>query len=166
MATTDLTGKRTLVVGCETDVGRAIATGLADSGASVAVVAAANDADTAYAVQRLSRKLGGPGQAIDGANDMAVRVMVRQIAKELGGLDAIVSAAPAAAPLVIRHGGKELDRSEGRHLVLVGDAPRPKDADVSGTHSWILVTIKPHEADDETTANAVARIVSGRQLLD
>ena len=97
---------------------------------------------------------------------MAVRVMVRQISKELGGLDAIVCAAPEAAPLVIQHGGRELDRSEGRHLVLVGDALRATDAGTGGTHSWILVTVKPNEADGEATANSVARIVSGRQLLD
>lgn len=167
MATADLTGKRVLVVGAETDAGRTIATGLADSGASVAVVATVSDADTAFAVQRLSRRLGGPGQAIDGTNDMAVRVMVRQVSKALGGLDAIVCAAPEAAFLLIRHGGKELDRSEGRHLVLVGGAPGADEADVgSGRHSWILVTIQPHEAGDEATANAIARIVSGRQLLD
>jgi NAD(P)-dependent dehydrogenase (short-subunit alcohol dehydrogenase family) len=166
VATIDLDGKRILVVGTETDAGRAIANGLAGSGASVGVVATSNDADTAFSVQRLSRKLGGPGQAIEGTNDMAVRVMVRQVSKALGGLDAIVCAAPKAAALVIRHGGRELDRSEGRYLVLVGDAPRPKAADVGGTHSWILVTVKPHEADFEATANAVARIVSGRQLLD
>ena len=97
MATIDLEGKRIVVVGAETDAGRAIATGLADSGATVAVVATANDADTAFTTQRLSRKLGGPGQAIDGSNDMAVRVMVRQVSKALGGLDAIVCAAPEAA---------------------------------------------------------------------
>lgn len=166
MANVDLTGKGILIVGAETEIGHAIAAGLTASGASVAVVATSSDADTAFAMQRLSRKLGGPGQAIDGTNDMAVRVMVRQVSKALGGLDAIVCAATEAAPLVVRYGGKELDRSDGSHLVLVGDAPRPTDADLAGKHSWILVAIQPHEADDEATASAVARIVSGRQLLD
>lgn len=166
MANLDLSGKRILVVGAESGLGRAIATGLADLAAAVGVVGTTNDGETTLAVQRLSRRFGGPGQAIDGTNDMAVRVMVRQIAKELGGLDAIVCASPEAAPLVIRHGGKELDRSDGRHFVLVGDPPKPADADLDGKHSWILVTIKPHEAQDEATVNAVARIVSGRQLLD
>lgn len=167
VANVDLTGKRILVVGAETGPGRAIAVELADDGATVAAVATSNDPDTAFAMKRLSRKLGGPAQAIDATNDMAVRVMVRQIAKELGGLDAIVCAVPEAAPLLAKHGGKQLDRSEGRHFVIVGDGHPPLESEVEeGRHTWILVTVRSPEGDDEAAANAVARVVSGRQLLD
>jgi NAD(P)-dependent dehydrogenase (short-subunit alcohol dehydrogenase family) len=94
-----LTGKRVLILGAETDVGRAVTAAVAEAGASVAAVAATSDADAAFAVQRLARRLSSGerkaiAQAIDGTNEAAVRVMVRQVSKELGGLDAVVYFAP------------------------------------------------------------------------
>jgi len=87
----DLTGKRVLLLGAENDLGRAIAAALAEAGARLALVGATNDAETAFAVQRLARKLSAEtSQAIDATNEMAVRVMVRQVAKALGGLDGVV----------------------------------------------------------------------------
>jgi NAD(P)-dependent dehydrogenase (short-subunit alcohol dehydrogenase family) len=91
----DLTGKRVLILGAETEIGRAVTTGVAESGASVAAVAATSDAEAAFAVQRLARRLSSGerkaiAQAIDATNEAAVRVMVRQMSKELGGLDAVV----------------------------------------------------------------------------
>lgn len=165
----DLTGKRTLVAGVETDIGRTVATALADAGAAVAVVATINDPDTAFATQRLARKLGGPGQAIDGTNDMAVRVMVRQVSKELGGLDAIVlCTSPDATRLLARYGGKELDRSDGRHLVLVSEDDVQIDTEersVRSRPSWLPVTVRPGDGGDEATVEAVLRLLSGEQLL-
>jgi hypothetical protein len=137
---------------------------LADAGAIVAVVATANDPDEAFATQRLARKLGGPGQAIDGANDMAVRVMVRQISKEMGGLDAIVlCTSPEATALLTRYGGKELDRSGGRHLIIVGDSEASADVGEKRP-SWILVRVELRD-DADGTAAAVARVIAGDQLL-
>jgi len=96
---TDLTGKRVLILGAETDVGRAVATAVSEAGASVAAVAATSDAEAAFAVQRLARRLSSGerkviAQAIDATNEAAVRVMVRQVSKELGGLDAVVFCEP------------------------------------------------------------------------
>jgi len=90
-----LSGKRVLILGAETEIGRAVTTAVAEAGASVAAVAATSDAEAAFAVQRLARRLSAGGrkviaQAIDATNDAAVRVMVRQVSKELGGLDAVV----------------------------------------------------------------------------
>lgn len=173
MTSNDLSGKRVLVAGVETSLGRAVATGLAAAGAGLAAVATVNDSETAFAVQRLSRKLGdaalAPGQAIDGDNDMAVRVMVRQVAKQMGGLDAIVfgSESYEAFRLLIKHGGRELDRGEGRHFVVLGDHPPLEDEVEERQHSWILVTVRPPPGGDEQeVAEAVARIIAGRQLLD
>ena len=164
MANVDLTGKRVLIIGAETATGRAIATHLAGAGARVAVIGTATDGDTPFAMKRLSRKLGGPGQAIDGTNDMAVRVMVRQISKELGSLDAIVCAAPEAGPLITRHGGKELDRSGGKHLVYIGERPRDVEAPEKRP-SWLAVTV--HDSGNaELIAEEVARTISGGKLLD
>ena len=92
---TDLTGKRVLILGAETEVGRAVTTAVAEAGALVAAVAATSAAEAAFAVQRLARRLSSDerkviAQAIDATNEAAVRVMVRQVSKELGGLDGVV----------------------------------------------------------------------------
>ncbi len=98
MATPDLTGKRVLLLGAETELGAEIARALAEAGASLALIAASNDPQTAFAVQRLARRLGVPiSQAIDAENEMAVRVMVRQVSKDLGGLNAIIWVRPPLA---------------------------------------------------------------------
>ncbi|MCH8814121.1 MAG: SDR family oxidoreductase [Chloroflexi bacterium] len=169
MSRPDLSGKRILVAGVETDLGRTVAATLADSGATVAAVATVNDSDTAFATQRLARKLGGPGQALDGTNDMAVRVMVRQVSKGLGGLDAIVlCTTPEATPLLVRYGGKELDRSGGRHLIIVSADDVPIDTEERTDQkrpSWLPVTVRPGDGGDEATAEAVLRLLSGDQLL-
>ncbi len=94
---TRLAGKRVLILGAETEVGRAVASAVADAGANMAAVAATSDAEAAFEVQRLARRSSSSdrkviAQAIDATNEMAVRVMVRQVSKELGGLDAVVSA--------------------------------------------------------------------------
>jgi len=93
-----LAGKRVLILGAETEIGRAVTTAAAEAGANVAAVAATSDAEAAFAVQRLARRLSSAGrkviaQAIDATNEAAVRVMVRQVSKELGGLDAVVFSA-------------------------------------------------------------------------
>jgi NAD(P)-dependent dehydrogenase (short-subunit alcohol dehydrogenase family) len=98
MSGPDLTGKRVLVLGAETEVGRAVAIAVAEAGASLAAVAATSEAEAAFAVQRLARRLSSGerkviAQAIEATNEAAVRVMVRQVSKELGGLDAVVSTA-------------------------------------------------------------------------
>lgn len=163
MAKVDLAGKRVLVVGAESDLGRTIAMHLAEAGATVAAVGTVADADTTFAIQRLSRKLGGPGQAIDATNDMAVRVMVRQVSKALGGFDAIVCALPDAAPLITTHGGKELTRSGGKHLVYIGERPTNLEfPDKAPT--WLSVTITG-SADPTATAQEVAYTISGHKAL-
>ena len=86
---------------------------LANAGARLALVSGSRDAEAAFAVQRLARRLGATSQAIDAANEAAVRVMVRQVSKEMGGLDAAVSCVvdPVARELFERHARREMKRS-------------------------------------------------------
>lgn len=119
--TPDLSGKRVLLVGAETDLGAEIARALAEAGAALALIAASNDPQAAFAVQRLARKLNAPvSQAIDATNEMAVRVMVRQVSRDLRGLDAVVFCGPDDArmrTLALQFGQKELGRRGGGVLV-------------------------------------------------
>ena len=116
-----LAGKRVLVLAAETELGRAAASALGDAGATLALVAATGDAEGAFGVQRLARKLGAAAsQAIDATNETAVRVMLRQVSKALGGLDGIVvaSAEEAVREIARRFGERELARAGGGAFVV------------------------------------------------
>ncbi|HLA19480.1 MAG TPA: SDR family oxidoreductase [Dehalococcoidia bacterium] len=116
---------RALVLGAETPAGRALAVALAESGAQLALVASTGDAETAFAVQRLARRLGALSQAIDATNEMAVRVMVRQVSKALGGLDAVIFCADLGAgtagslALACRFAAREMARAGGAIVVAL-----------------------------------------------
>jgi len=177
----ELSGKRVLILGAETEVGRAIASALAEAGADLALVAATSDAEAAFAVQRLARRLAAPGrralaQAIDATNEMAVRVMVRQVSKELGGLDAIVlceyfssfseQQRAKAMDLAIRSGGRELQRSGGGRFITVlpgwGDR-EPIEVFVWGGPpiNWELVVIGTEDKSLETIGAEAVKAVAG-----
>jgi NAD(P)-dependent dehydrogenase (short-subunit alcohol dehydrogenase family) len=108
-----LDDRRVLLLGAETELGAATATLLANTGARLALVSGSRDAEAAFAVQRLARRLNATSQAIDAANEAAVRVMVRQVSKEMGGLDAAVScvADTTSRELFERHARREMKRT-------------------------------------------------------
>jgi NAD(P)-dependent dehydrogenase (short-subunit alcohol dehydrogenase family) len=108
-----LQDKRILLLGAESDLGRATADALHIAGARLALVSSKADAETAFAVQRLARRLGALAQAIDATNEAAVRVMARQLSKEMGGIDAAVSCVddPRARELFERHARREMKRT-------------------------------------------------------
>jgi enoyl-[acyl-carrier-protein] reductase (NADH) len=117
----DLTGRRILLAGAESDLAPALAQALTESGARLALVSLSSDADAAYAVHRLARKVSADlSQAIDGTNDAAVRVMVRQITKALDGLDAVIAFEEGAS--LRGYAEKELAKHHGRFLVVIGSA--------------------------------------------
>jgi NAD(P)-dependent dehydrogenase (short-subunit alcohol dehydrogenase family) len=109
-----MTPKRVLLLGAETDLGAETARALAAAGHTVALIASTPDAEAAFAVQRLARKLNAAtSQAIDATNEAAVRVMVRQVSKQLGGLDAALDCTgnPAATALLKRLSEREFART-------------------------------------------------------
>jgi NADPH:quinone reductase-like Zn-dependent oxidoreductase len=173
--TIDLTGKRVLILGAETEIGRAVTTAVAEAGASVAAIAATSDAEAAFAVQRLARRLSSGerkliAQAIDATNEAAVRVMVRQVSKELGGIDAVVDSTrlgdpgPVAPPgssrphqLILRFGGKEILASGGRFVVVKSAAWEKVSIEVSlGIHR-----VSFNKEPPQIVAQDVVRAIAG-----
>jgi NAD(P)-dependent dehydrogenase (short-subunit alcohol dehydrogenase family) len=93
----DLSGKRALVFGAGSSVGRAIALALSEAGADVTVTSTTSAVGEVLAVKRLAQRIAAAGprrepQALDASLGGAVRVMVRQVVKDMGGLDILVTA--------------------------------------------------------------------------
>lgn len=91
-----LSGKRALVTGASRGIGRAIAKGLAQAGADVAIAARSMDAlgETANAIDRLDRK--AVPIAMDVSNVTDCRTGVAEACQALGGLDILVNNAGVA----------------------------------------------------------------------
>ena len=128
-----LSSKRVLLLGAETDLGRDTADALHLAGALLALVSSSPAAESAFAVQRLARRLGAIAQAIDATNEAAVRVMVRQLGKELGGIDSAVSCVddPQAREFFERHARREMKRT-GTGVYVDGTSTSDVVAAVAG----------------------------------
>ena len=161
---------RALVLGAGTPAGRALAAALAAAGARLALVASAGDAETAFAVQRLARRLGALSQAIDATNEMALRVMTRQVAKALGGLDALFfcadlgAATAEALALACRFAAREMARDRGRG-VIVAALPAGAVADIGTLAAEqapkgvrLLAVDVPAAPDDAWARGVLARL--------
>lgn len=93
----DLTGKNALVIGAGHPSGRAIALGLAEAGANVAVSSITTDGEEVMRCRSAQREIANLGRtsmavATDVTLGTGVQVMVRQVAKELGSIDILVNA--------------------------------------------------------------------------
>lgn len=93
----DLSGKKALVIGAGTAVGRGIALALAEAGADVAVASSTIEGDEVMAVRRTRRGVEALGRrsaeyAMDTVLGQNVQVSTRQVSKEMGGLDVLVNA--------------------------------------------------------------------------
>ncbi len=90
-----LTGARAVVMGADKPVAAAIALALAENGADVACTSTTGDAEEAFALRPLRRKIEALGrQAIadiaDLGNGASVQIAVRQIAKQFGDIHLLV----------------------------------------------------------------------------
>lgn len=96
----DLSGKRALVVGCSNPAGRAIALGLAEAGADVAIVSATMDGDEVMEAKRIAKAVESTGRkAISQGWDVTlptnIQVGLKQIGKEFGKPSVLVYNADA-----------------------------------------------------------------------
>jgi NAD(P)-dependent dehydrogenase (short-subunit alcohol dehydrogenase family) len=158
-----LDGKRALVLGAGSPVGRAIAVALAEAGADVAVAAASLDGEEVMACRRARRAIEALGRrsteyAFDVTLGQNVQVSTRQVAKEMGGLDILVYA--VAQPLE-RPVEKTTDAEWTRTLAVnLGGAFFACRAAVREMHSGggriILVLTDLAERGLENTAAVVA----------
>ncbi len=88
-------GKRVLVIGGETPVGRALAVGLAEASADVAISSLTNDTHAEFAINSALNELWALGRrglalAIDASDAAQVRDAVVRAEAELGVVDAVV----------------------------------------------------------------------------
>jgi NAD(P)-dependent dehydrogenase (short-subunit alcohol dehydrogenase family) len=99
---TSAQGKRVLVIGGETAVGRALAVGLAEAGADVAIASLSKDTKAEFAINSALNELWALGRrglalSIDASDAAQVREAVARAEAELGALDAAVVVGEAVA---------------------------------------------------------------------
>ena len=97
-----LRGKRVLVFGGETALGRALSIGLAEAGADIAIASLVPGSDAEFAVNSAANELWALGRqgvalVIDASDPGQVREAVRQAEKEIGRLSAGVVASEGVA---------------------------------------------------------------------
>ena len=120
MSGTDLHGKRVLVLGGETALGRALAVGLAEAGADVAIASLSPDTKAEFAVNSALNELWALGRrglavAIDATDAAQVRDAVARAERELGRLDLAAAVAPDEGALALT----ALREALGERLVMV-----------------------------------------------
>ena len=94
-----LHGKRVLIIGGESALGRALAVGLAEAGADVAIASLSPDTKAEFAINSALNELWALGRqgsafAIDASDAAQVRDAVARAERELGRLDLAVAVAP------------------------------------------------------------------------
>jgi NADP-dependent 3-hydroxy acid dehydrogenase YdfG len=112
-----LTGKRVLVTGGTTGIGKAIAARLAAEGSRLFILGR-EQADLASAIAEI-RKQGGDidGQTADTSNQADIEMVFASVRKKLGGLDVLVCNAAIAAD-----GISDMSDAEWRYAVEVNIA--------------------------------------------
>jgi NAD(P)-dependent dehydrogenase (short-subunit alcohol dehydrogenase family) len=180
----DLSGLNAMVVGAEFEPGGAIAFGLAEAGADVAVCALQPD-QSVLASRKVKRAIEAMGRrsaeyVMDVMLGRNVQVTTRQVAKEMGGLGLIVSAGELAleAPLD-KITETDLARivalNFSAHLFVIRSAAAEfaRNEPREGARGSILVVTRHHEGQSGLAAVAGAQtgarqlvVEAGRELAD
>lgn len=95
MSESDLQGKIVLVVGGETELGRAVLIGLAEAGADIAIASLTPHTQAEFAINSALNELWALGRkglalAIDASDAELLRKGVEQAESELGAIDLVV----------------------------------------------------------------------------
>ncbi|HKJ23388.1 MAG TPA: SDR family NAD(P)-dependent oxidoreductase [Myxococcota bacterium] len=98
-----LDGKRALVTGAASGIGRAVARRFADEGAALALL----DRD-AEGLEAVARETGGHARVVDVGDAAAARAAVEAAAAKLGGLDVVSNNAGIGRLLAMEHVSAEL----------------------------------------------------------
>ncbi len=122
MSESDLQGKTVLVVGGETELGRAILIGLAEAGADVAIASLTSDTKAEFAINSALNEVWALGRkglalAIDASDAEMLRRGVEQAESELGAIDLVVVVGDAATEALA-----------GRKVVLLAEDEEVRDA--------------------------------------
>ena len=93
--TDDQLGKRVLVVGGETELGRAIVIGLAEAGVDIAIASLTPDTQAEFGINSALNEVWALGRkglalAIDASDAEMLRRGVEQAERELGAIDLVV----------------------------------------------------------------------------
>ncbi len=173
--TTDLTGRRAMVIGAEFPIGGAIALALAEAGADVAVAALQPD-ESVLTSRKVKRAIEAMGRrsaeyVMDVMLGRNVQVTTRQIAKEMGGLDLVVSAGELPLEVSIEK-ISETDLARvvamnfSAHLFVLrsaaGEFARNEPRD--GVRGAITIVTPNHEGEPGLAAVASAQ-AGARQLV-
>ena len=100
----DLLGKRILVLGGETPLGRALAVGLAERGADVAIASLTSATEADFAINSALNEIWALGRAglaltIDASDAAQLRDAVARAERDLGRLDAAATVDPSRTDL-------------------------------------------------------------------
>jgi NAD(P)-dependent dehydrogenase (short-subunit alcohol dehydrogenase family) len=159
-------------MGAASLVGSAIALAFAEAGADVAVTTATPEAEEAYEVRRLAKRIGemrrrSMAEAVDLSSGTGVQITVRQVAKELGGIDVLVVATGArAGQAVERLSDADWAKVLGQNLSAVFYACRSvaremlrQEPSPDGSRGIIMILTPPGEAlaDEQDVAYGAAQ---------
>ncbi len=128
MNESDLLGKRVLVVGGETALGRAVLIGLAEAGADIAIASLSSDTKAEFAINSALNELWALGRkgvalAIDASDAEMLRRAIEQAERELGALDLVVAIGGGAARALEGRDTIDLtpDAVPGEALATIGE---------------------------------------------
>ena len=146
-----LEGRRALVTGANSGIGRGIALRFAEEGAAVAVNYITQP-ETAEEVVRLINDAGTQGIAIraDVSNEVEVEEMFKQCARELGGLDILVN----NAAVEMRHEFLEMPLKDWRKVI---------DVDLTGP--FLCAQRAARLMIESGTRGAIVNITSAHQII-